>query len=64
MLAAMSETPDLEFWQQLARCSGFEWSVADLEPIQATLEQVRATLAELHRLPLKDVEPTVQYRVL
>lgn len=66
MLATMN-TPgpvDLAMMRGVSRAAGFEWSDAELEAIRPAVEAMLAMLAKLDALPLLDVEPTTQYRML
>lgn len=55
---------DLETLRRVARLAGFEWSDAELEALRPEAERAVEWLARLEKLPLADVEPTTQYRVL
>ena len=43
--------------KRMAAAGGFAWTDAELEPIRPAVER-------LESLPLEDLEPTTQYRVL
>ncbi len=62
MLPPMEIT--LETLNRLARLAGFEWTDAELEAIRPMLGRLLDGLARLEALPLADVEPASQYRVL
>ncbi len=49
---------------QWARLAGFEWTEAELDAIAGPLRRALEGLARLERLPLRDVEPVIQFRVL
>jgi hypothetical protein len=55
-------TPDL--LQQQARLAGFAWTQAELEALRGVVTRALEALARLEQLPLREVEPTTQYRVL
>jgi Asp-tRNA(Asn)/Glu-tRNA(Gln) amidotransferase C subunit len=55
---------DLDTLRRLAALGGFTWSERELEAIRPSLERALAGLERLERLPLGEVEPTTQYRVL
>jgi hypothetical protein len=48
----------------IARLAGFDWSEAELGRVRPAVERALASLEALERLPLRDVEAAVQYRVL
>ncbi len=54
----------LDTLQRITRLAGFEWTEAELEAIRPTLARTLDLLARLEALPLADVEPATQYRVL
>ena len=54
----------LETVKRLTRLAGFEWTDAELEAIRPMMERMLDLLARLETLPLADVEPTAQYRML
>ena len=62
MLPPMEIT--LDTLNRLARLAGFEWTGAELEAIRPALERLLDGLARLEALPLGDVEPASQYRML
>jgi Asp-tRNA(Asn)/Glu-tRNA(Gln) amidotransferase C subunit len=55
-------TPEL--LQQQARLAGFDWTEAEVERLRGIVTRAFEALARLEQLPLHDVEPTTQYRVL
>ena len=50
--------------KRMAAAGGFAWTDAELEPIRPAVERLLDALDRLERLPLEDLEPTTQYRVL
>ena len=54
----------LDTLKGLTRLAGFEWTDAELEAIRPTMERTLDLLARLEALPLADVEPATQYRML
>jgi hypothetical protein len=58
------ESIDLETLRGAARVAGFTWTDAELESIRVAVEQAQAALRDLEAVPLGDVEPTAQYRVI
>ena len=54
----------LDTLKRLTRLAGFDWVDAELEAIRPTLERTVDLLARLETLPLAEVEPATQYRVL
>ena len=48
----------------MAGLAGFAWTDADLEPIRPAVERLLEALERLESLPLGEIEPTTQYRVL
>jgi hypothetical protein len=60
----MSQPIDLETMRRVAGLAGFEWSDAELEAIRPLVDASLRMLAGLETLPLDEVEPTTQYRVL
>jgi hypothetical protein len=60
----MSQPIDLDTLRRSARLAGFDWSDADLEAIRPMVEASLRLLAGLESLPLTDVEPATQYRML
>lgn len=55
---------NLDAMRRVARLAGFEWSDAELEAIRPTVERTLELLARLEALPLREVEPATQYRVI
>jgi len=55
---------DLDTLRRLADLAGFTWSEAELEAIRPALERALEGLERLEHLPLSNIEPTTQYRVL
>jgi len=62
MLARMEIS--VEMLKRTAALAGFDWSEAELEPIRPAVERLLEALARLEQVPLGDVEPTTQYRVI
>jgi Asp-tRNA(Asn)/Glu-tRNA(Gln) amidotransferase C subunit len=63
ILPRMAElTTDL--LKQQARLAGFDWTEAEVEHLRGIVSRAFDALARLEQLPLRDVEPTTQYRVL
>jgi Asp-tRNA(Asn)/Glu-tRNA(Gln) amidotransferase C subunit len=60
----MTTPVSLDSLRRSAQVAGFDWSDAELEAIRGAVERALESLARLERLPLGDVEPTTQYRVL
>lgn len=60
----MSQPIDLDALRRTARLAGFEWSDAELDAIRPMVEASLRLLASLETLPLHDVEPATQYRML
>ena len=60
----MSQPIDLDALRRTARLAGFEWSDAELDAIRPMVEASLRLLASLETLPLDDVEPATQYRML
>ena len=54
----------LEGMKRMAAAGGFAWTDAELEPIRPAVERLLDALDRLESLPLEDLEPTTQYRVL
>jgi Asp-tRNA(Asn)/Glu-tRNA(Gln) amidotransferase C subunit len=50
--------------RQLVRLAGLECSEAELEALRGPAGRAQTALERLERLPLRDVEPATQYRVL
>jgi hypothetical protein len=53
-----------EHLRQQARLAGFDWTEAEVERLRDIVARAFEALARLELLPLRDVEPTTQYRVL
>ena len=62
MLARMEIS--VEMLKRTAALGGFDWSDAELEPIRPAVQRLLEALEQLERVPLGNVEPTTQYRVL
>ena len=60
----MSQPIDLAALHASARLAGFEWTDAELEAIRPVVEASLRLLAGLEELPLGELEPTTQYRML
>jgi hypothetical protein len=60
----MSQPIDLETMRRVAGLAGFEWSDAELEALRPLVDASLRMLAGLETLPLGEVEPTTQYRIL
>ena len=60
----MSQPIDLETMRRVAGLAGFEWSDAELEAIRPLVDASLRMLAGLETLPLDEVEPTTQDRIL
>jgi Asp-tRNA(Asn)/Glu-tRNA(Gln) amidotransferase C subunit len=60
----MNEPIDLDTLRRSASLAGFEWTDAELGMIRPMVEASLRLLASLETLPLDDVEPTTQYRML
>jgi hypothetical protein len=54
----------LDTLRALAALAGIELTDAELASLRPGVERTLGALADLERLPLADVEPSVQYRVL
>ncbi len=50
--------------KRTAALAGFDWSESELEPIRPAVERLLEALARLEQVPLGDIEPTTQYRVI
>ena len=50
--------------KRIAAAAGFAWTDAELEPIRPAVERLLEALERLESLPLQELEPTTQYRVL
>jgi Asp-tRNA(Asn)/Glu-tRNA(Gln) amidotransferase C subunit len=55
---------DLDTLRRMTRLSGFDWSDAELEAIRPALARALELLARLETMPLREVEPATQYRVI
>ena len=62
MLAPMEI--DVESMKRMAVLGGFAWTDAELEPILPAVQRLLEALERLESLPLGQIEPTTQYRVL
>jgi Asp-tRNA(Asn)/Glu-tRNA(Gln) amidotransferase C subunit len=60
----MSQPIDLDTLRHSARLAGFDWTDAELEAIRPMVEASLRLLAGLETLPLDEIEPTTQYRML
>jgi hypothetical protein len=60
----MSQPIDLETMRRVAGLAGFEWSDAELEALRPLVDASLRMLAGLETLPLGEVGPTTQYRIL
>lgn len=60
----MSQPIDLDTLRRTVRLAGFDWSDAELEAIRPMVEASLRLLAGLETLPLDEVEPSTQYRML
>lgn len=58
------EPISVDTMRQIARLGGFEWSDAELARIRPAVERALAGLEALERVPLGEIESSVQYRVL
>jgi len=54
----------LDALKRARRLAGFDWNDAELEAIRPAVARALDLLARLESLPLANVEPTTQYRVL
>jgi Asp-tRNA(Asn)/Glu-tRNA(Gln) amidotransferase C subunit len=54
----------LEGMKRMAAAGGFAWTDAELESLLPAVERLLDALSRLESLPLEDLEPTTQYRVL
>jgi len=65
MLARM-DTPaiDLDTLRRVARLAGFSWTDAELEAIRPAVAATLGALASLEALPLGEIEPAAQFRIL
>ncbi len=55
---------DRETLRRLAELAGLSLTDAELDALGPGLERALGSLSGLERLPLSDIEPTTQYRVL
>jgi Asp-tRNA(Asn)/Glu-tRNA(Gln) amidotransferase C subunit len=55
---------DVETLQRAARLAGFELAASDLETLRSAVERALQALERLEALPLANVEPVTQYRVV
>lgn len=55
---------DLATLRGWARLAGFDWPDAELEALRPALGRALQALERLESLPLADVEPATQYRIL
>jgi Asp-tRNA(Asn)/Glu-tRNA(Gln) amidotransferase C subunit len=55
---------DIETLRAIARLGGFDWSAEVLESLRPEVERMLRAFAALDAVPLGEVEPTTQYRVL
>jgi hypothetical protein len=62
ILAGMST--DLEALRAAARVAGFDFAEADLVPIRPAVERALQALERLEALPLANVEPVTQFRMV
>ncbi len=62
MLARMEI--DVETLRRLAAFGGFAWTDAELESLRPTVEHLLEMLERLEAVPIGELEPTTQYRVL
>ena len=60
----MSHPIDLDSLRAATRLAGFAWSDTQLEAIRPMVEASLRLLNGLEELPVADVEPTTQYRML
>jgi len=54
----------LDALKRASRLAGFDWNDAELEAIRPAVARALDLLARLESLPLANLEPTTQYRVL
>ena len=54
----------LDDMKRIAAAAGFAWTDAELEPIRPAVERLLQALERLEGLPLEELEPTTQYRML
>ncbi len=62
MLARMEI--DVETLRRMAALGGFAWTDAELESLRPTVERLLEMLERLETVPIDELEPTTQYRVL
>jgi len=62
MLALMEIS--VETMKRMAALGGFAWTDDELAPIQPAAQRLLEALERLERVPLGEIEPTTQYRVL
>jgi hypothetical protein len=55
---------DLDALRELSRAAGFTWSDEELQSLRPLIVQARAAFQALHALPLREVEPATQFRML
>ena len=64
VVTASAGDDDLEQIRRLVRAAGFEWSDSELRAGRSLAAQAAAASRTLRDLPLRDLEPATQYRVL
>jgi Asp-tRNA(Asn)/Glu-tRNA(Gln) amidotransferase C subunit len=57
-------TIDLDTLKAAARLAGFDFAAADLQAMAPAVERALQVLERLEALPLADVEPVMQFRVV
>jgi len=62
MLAPMEI--DVEIVRRMAALGGFVWTDAELESLRPAVERLLEMLERLEAVPIGELEPTTQYRVL
>ncbi len=55
---------NLDTMRRMTRLAGFDWTDSELEAIRLPVERALDQLARLEALPLGQVEPATQYRVI
>ena len=55
---------NVDVLREAARVAGFDFAEADLAPIQAAVERALQALERLEALPVANVEPVTQFRVV
>lgn len=55
---------ELDTLRRAARLAGFDWPDAELDAVRPALARALELLARLEALPLREVEPATQYRVI